>query len=118
MPNIWSNGKNNHSSTSKKTGFWKCFLASVLQTGCILSMLFVLSKSVTFAHFEKVTISANYDIRNLKCIVYSLPTHFFSDKEEEIFISCFVQLPSAFSSLNIRVIKIFFIHFKYLASRS
>lgn len=53
-------------------------------------MLFVLNKSVTFAHFERVTISDNCALRNLKCVVYSLPTYFFSDKEEEIFISCFM----------------------------
>jgi len=40
MPNMSGSGKNAHSSTSKKTGFWKCFSASVPQTGCILNMLF------------------------------------------------------------------------------
>jgi len=44
-----------------------------------------------------------------------LPSHpFFSGKEAEIFLSRFIQFPSAFSSLNkkIQVIKIFLMHFK------
>lgn len=99
-PNTGSNG--NHSFPPKKPGFWEC-VGRVLQAACTTHTVWF-GRSQSHVHVLRFTTSGNCALWNWKCIEYSLPTR-FGDKEE-IFILCLTELPSAFSSLNIQVIKI------------
>lgn len=101
VPNTGSDGY--HSFPPKKPGFQECVSERVLQAACTTHTLWF-GRSQLCMHILRFTTSDNCALWNWKCIEYSLPTH-FGDKEE-IFILCLTELPSAFSSLNIQVIKI------------